>query len=130
MNLSFLAIAIAFSLLYLSKLPVGLAQSQFPEGYDNSNTRVQQAKLTGWGRRALSAHHNTIEAFPGFAASVIVAYLLEADSATVELLCAVFLVSRVAFIILYIKDYPRLRSGAWGVGFIATLSLFGLGIMG
>jgi uncharacterized MAPEG superfamily protein len=130
MNLSFVAVAIAFSLVYLSKLPVGVAQSKLPGGYNNSNTRGQQATLTGWGARALAAHYNTIEAFPGFAAGVIVAHLLEADSATVDLLCAVFIVVRIAFIVLYIKDFPRLRSAAWGVGFLTTLSLFGLGLLG
>lgn len=130
MNLSFVAVAIAYSLLYLSKLPVAAAQSKLPGGYDNANPRDQQATLTGWGKRALAAHYNTIESFSGFAAGVILAHLLEADSATVELLCAIFIVARIAFIVLYIKDYPRLRSAAWGVGFLTTLSLFGLGLLG
>ena len=35
-----------------------MAMAQLPEGYDDKNPRDQQARLSGWGKRALPAHAN------------------------------------------------------------------------
>ena len=59
-------------MILVTKAPVALAQSKEGRGYDNRNPRVQQSRLTGFGARALAAHQNMIEAFPVFAAGVLV----------------------------------------------------------
>ncbi|WP_335598963.1 MAPEG family protein, partial [Halopseudomonas sp.] len=53
-----------------SRLP--LRRGRSGKGYDNAHPRAQQAALTGWGARALASHQNMIEAFPLFAAGVLV----------------------------------------------------------
>lgn len=51
--------------------PVARAMAEEGGGrYDNHHPRAQQARLTGFGARALAAHLNSIEAFPLFAAGV------------------------------------------------------------
>lgn len=114
----------AAGLLHLfSKAPLIKAQNSMPGGYDNHFPREQQAQLSGWGKRALAAHENQIESFPIFAAGVLVAMVAGVTSAAVDYLAIVFILARVLFITLYIKDVPTLRSSVWGVGFLSSLAL-------
>jgi uncharacterized MAPEG superfamily protein len=93
-------------------------------GYDNHHPRAQQAALTGWGARSVAAHLNGFETFAPFAAAVLAAHICGAATGTVDLLAVVFVVSRVAYVGLYLADLASLRSLAWTVGWIATLGLF------
>lgn len=61
-------------MLVLTKAPVAWAQQRTGR-YDNHDPRAQQRELTGFGARALAAHQNTIEAFPLFAAGVLVSLI-------------------------------------------------------
>ncbi len=117
------SIAIAFVLVLLTKAPVGKAMKELGK-YDNAEPRTQQAQLTGWGGRALAAHMNSIEAFPPFAAAVLVAHVARADGAIMTTLCAAFLLARVAYPIVYIAGKGTLRSAVWGIGWLSTLGLF------
>ena len=123
------SIAIAFVVVLLTKAPVGRAMKELSE-YDRGAPRVQQAKLSGWGGRALAAHHNTIEAFPPFAAAVLVAHVTHAEPHATTALCAIFLVARLLYPAVYIAGKGRLRSAVWGVGWFATLGLFVLPLAG
>ena len=119
----YICLILAFGLIYLSKLPVGYAQSKMG-GYDNHHPRDQQAGLTGWGKRALAAHHNTIETFPGFGVGVLLALYSEVDVNLLSGLCVGFVLARALFILLYIQDKSTMRSLIWGVGQCITLSLY------
>jgi len=123
------SIAIAFVIVLATKGPVGRAMKELGK-YDNAEPRVQQAKLTGWGARALAAHMNTIEAFPPFAAAVLVAHAAHADLALATGLCVAFLLARVAYPVVYIAGKGTLRSAVWGVGWLSTLGLFLLPLLG
>ena len=123
-------IFVAFLLNMLSKGPVALAMARQTGGYDNKNPRDQQAGLTGWGRRALAAHLNGFEAFPAFAAAVIVAVLGGADPTWTTRLALAFIVARVLYIPIYISNFDRLRSAIWAVGLIAISGLFLLPLLG
>ena len=117
------SIALAFLLVLLTKAPVGKAMKELGR-YDNAEPRVQQARLTGWGGRALAAHQNTIEAFPPYAAAVLVAHLTNANAELVCIFCAAFLFARVLYPAVYIAGKGTLRSAVWGVGWLSTLGLF------
>jgi len=124
MTTPFLCIFLAFLLNMVSKAPVAIAMARQDGGYDNKNPRVQQAELTGWGRRAVAAHLNSFEAFSGFAAAVLVAVLGGADPVWTVRLAVAFVVARVLYLPLYIGNFDRLRSAAWSVAFVATAGLF------
>ena len=120
-------IFLAFLLNMVSKGPVAAAMARQDRGYDNKNPRDQQAELVGWGRRALAAHLNGFEAF---AAAVLVAFLAGADPVWSARLAVIFVVARVLYLPLYIGNLDLLRSGVWGIGFIATAGLFLLPLLG
>jgi uncharacterized MAPEG superfamily protein len=114
---------IAAILVIASKAPAMRSMAGMKGGYDNNHPRAQQANLTGAGARGLAAHQNTIEAFPLFAAGVIVAQIYAADSMIAGLLAVAFIVSRVIYIGLYVGNIASLRSLVWAVGYLSSLAL-------
>ena len=92
--------------------------------YDNHAPREFLAKLEGWRKRADWAQQNSFEAFPAFAAAVIVAQLQAAPQGTVDALAAAFVVLRLAFCTFYVLDQPKWRSLCWGFAFTCTILLF------
>ena len=110
-------------LIYLAKVPVAKAMREEGRGYDNRNPRAQQARLTGFGARAVAAHQNTLEMFPLFAAGVLVAHVTQSQGWFVDLLAIVFIASRVLYLFLYWNDKASLRSLVWGVGLVCSLLL-------
>jgi len=129
MTYTFYCMAAAFLLTYLTKLPLAMAMAKECEsGYDNRNPRDQQARLTGWGRRTLAAHQNSFEITPVFAAAVITAHLFQADAYWSAVWALVFLVSRVLYIIFYIRDVNQVRSLVWMIGMASCIALFVLAI--
>ena len=124
MNVPFLCVALAFILLYLTKIPVAVAMGRSKGGYDNRHPRDQQAALQGWGRRALGAHQNAFEAFAPFAAAVIIAHLAGADPLWSARLALIFIAARLLYTVLYIADRASLRSSVWMIGTLSTAGLF------
>ena len=128
MTIIIYSVVAAALLIMLSKIPLGIAMSKSKGGYDNRYPRDQQAALQGFGKRALSAHQNCIEAFPLFAAGVCLSLIAKADMALVQNLCVVFICSRMAYLICYWMDIEKLRSLIWSVGFICSIWLMILGL--
>ena len=93
-------------------------------GFDNSAPRPWLEQLSGWRRRAYWAHQNGFEAFPPFAAAVIIAHLAQAPQQRIDLLAVVFVLARLVYIALYIADKASLRSLAWSVGMLCVFGLF------
>ncbi len=81
-------------------------------------------KLEGRAKRANWAQLNAYEAFPPFAAGVIVAHLTGAEQSTIDLIAGLFILSRIAHGVCYILDKDRVRSLAWILGFGSTLAFF------
>lgn len=127
MTIPFYCVVIAFLLIPLTKIPVSIAQGRQEGGYDNKNPRDQQAALTGWGRRAVGAHNNTIEAFPPFAAGVLIAHAAGADPTWSARLAITFIVARLVYPALYIANVDKARSTVWSLGVLASLGLMVLG---
>lgn len=92
--------------------------------FDNGEPRAWMDKLTGRRRRADYAHRNHFEAFPFFAAAVIIAQQLHAPQAIVNTLAAIFIVARIAYTVLYLIDRPTLRSIMWAIAYACVIGLF------
>ncbi|MBD2836563.1 MAPEG family protein [Pseudomonas sp. JM0905a] len=123
MSIPFWCLFIAALLIYLAKVPVAKAMREEGRGYDNHNPRAQQARLTGFGARAVAAHQNTLEIFPLFAAGVLVAHVTQSQGWFVDLLAILFIVSRVLYLFFYWNDKASLRSLVWVVGLVCSLLL-------
>ncbi|MBY6204221.1 MAPEG family protein [Halomonas denitrificans] len=115
-------------MIVLTKVPLAWAMSKEGRGYDNRNPRQQQARLTGFGARALASHQNMIEAFPVFAAGVLLALLSGATGSWLTGLALAFVIARVVYTACYLADLHALRSIAWVVGFGASVGLMVLAL--
>lgn len=94
------------------------------QGYDNRAPREWLSRQAGWRLRAHWAQQNSYEAFPPFAAAVIIAHQLEAGQSTINALAVLFIVSRIGYGTLYIRNQDALRSLAWLAGFACVIALF------
>ena len=95
------------------------------ENYDNASPRSFMAALSGWQLRADWAQQNSYEAFPPFAAAVIIAHVSQnAGQGTIDLLAGLFILARIVHGIMYITDRATVRSLAWTVGFGCVIGLF------
>jgi uncharacterized MAPEG superfamily protein len=92
--------------------------------YDNGNPRDPRFYTPGLRARSLGAHLNGYEAFPFFAASVILAEMRSVPQGTVNALAVGFILARIVYVLLYLGDRPSLRSLVWSVGFVFTLAIF------
>ena len=92
--------------------------------FDNANPREWLGSQSGFRRRANAAQLNSFEAFPLFAAAVIVAQVLGAPQGRIDVLAVVFIVARLAYLGLYLADIATLRSLAWFVGIASAVAIF------
>jgi uncharacterized MAPEG superfamily protein len=90
-------------------------------GYDNHNPRAWLSRQTDWRARANAAQANTFEALPFFFAAVIVAHQLGASQARLDLLCFLWLFLRALYIIMYVGDMAKARSGVWFAALIVNI---------
>jgi uncharacterized MAPEG superfamily protein len=113
-----------FAAIFLPIVWAGVAKTG-ARGYDNARPREFLAKLEGRAARANHAQANSYEAFPPFAAGVVIAHMTGgADQSTIDLLALVFIAARIVYGLCYIADLATPRSLVWLVGFGATLGLY------
>lgn len=93
-------------------------------GLDNRAPRLHLAQTSGWRQRAHWAHQNAFEAFPPFAAAVLIAEQLRAPQHAIDLLALGFIAMRILHAVFYVMDKAALRSLVWGLGFLCVLGLF------
>ena len=74
--------------------------------------------------RALGAHQNGIEAFPFFAAAVLLAEFRLAPQHHIDELAVLFLIVRIAYVFTYLGNRPTLRSILWSLGFAINIAIF------
>jgi uncharacterized MAPEG superfamily protein len=96
-------------------------------GYDNHNPRAWLARQTDWRARANHAQANTFEALPFFFAAVIIAHQLQALQVRLDVLAFVFVVLRIAYIIMYVADMAKTRSALWFMALLVNLGILFLG---
>lgn len=123
MTIPFWCVFISALMIYLAKAPVAKAMKDESGRYDNNNPRAQQARLTGFGARALAAHQNSFEVFPLFAAGVLMAHLGQATGVLVDALAVTFVVSRALYLVCYWIDLHWQRSLIWMLGLACCLGL-------
>lgn len=94
------------------------------KSFNNRRPRDWYETVTGYRKRAWWAQQNSLEAFPLFAAAVLVAHLAEAGQPLVDALAVAFIAFRLAYGICYLADVHLARSLMWLGGFICCMWLF------
>jgi uncharacterized MAPEG superfamily protein len=128
MNIPFLCVAIAFALLYTIKIPLSVAMARLPGGFDNKTPRDQQAKLEGWGKRAVAAQSNGYESFPPFAAAVLMAHLAHANARWTAAMAIGHVVARALYQVCYLANVDKPRSLVWGIAVACSAGIMLLAI--
>ncbi|GAC1624413.1 MAG: MAPEG family protein [Nevskia sp.] len=114
--------------LFAAYLPIawtGLAK--FGGGgrdFDNAAPREYLDRTGGWRKRAHWVQLNGFEAFPPFAAAVIIAHLVHAPQGRIDLLAVAFIVLRILYGLLYMANLATLRSVAWIAAVACVVALF------
>jgi uncharacterized MAPEG superfamily protein len=91
---------------------------------DNNHPRDWALTLDGYRRRAYAAHQNGYEAFPLFAAAVIVAQMQAMPQDRLDALAVMVLLARLAYVAFYVTDRAALRSLVWAVGWFGSIAIF------
>ncbi|MFK8332140.1 MAPEG family protein [Pseudomonas sp. BJa5] len=124
MTVAFWCVLIALLLPFLCTLTAKLGSGRF-RLRDNHDPRAFLDTLEGFPRRAHAAQLNSFEAFPAFAAAVIIADIVgNAEQVTQDVLAVLFITSRLLYIICYLADWAALRSLVWFVGLGLIASFF------
>jgi uncharacterized MAPEG superfamily protein len=97
--------------------------------YDNSKPRDPTFYDDALRARALGAHQNGIEAFPFFAAAVLLAEFRGAPQNLINELAVLFVIVRMAYVLTYVGNRPRLRSILWTIGFVINVAIFFLPLL-
>ena len=92
--------------------------------FDNSKPRDPAFYEDAIRARALGAHQNGIEAFPFFAAAVLLAEFRAAPQSLINELAVLFVIVRIAYVLTYVGNRPRLRSILWNIGFVINVAIF------
>lgn len=90
----------------------------------NHNPREWLEALDGYKKRAHWAQQNSFEAFPFFAAGVIVAQMAGAAQSTVDLIAVAFIAIRLAYLVCYLADWASVRTLVWTAGYVCCIALF------
>lgn len=129
MTIAFWCVLLAAGMPYLWILFAKATPKFVREDY-NKNPREYEDALTGPRKRAHWAHLNAFEAFPPFAAGVIIAQMAGAIQTTVDAIALLFLGLRFVHGLLYIANLDKLRSLAWfgAVGCVVSLFFMAAGV--
>ena len=92
--------------------------------FDNAKPRDPAFYEDPIRARALGAHQNGIEAFPFFAAAVLLAEFRLAPQHLIDELAVLFLIVRIAYVFTYLGNRPTLRSILWSIGFAINIAIF------
>jgi uncharacterized MAPEG superfamily protein len=92
--------------------------------FDNSKPRDPAFYDGPIAARVLGAHQNGIEAFPFFAAAVLLAEFRACPQRLIDELAVLFLIVRIAYVFTYLGDRPTLRSILWNIGFAINIAIF------
>jgi uncharacterized MAPEG superfamily protein len=92
--------------------------------FDNSRPRDPTFYQDPIAARSLGAHQNGIEAFPFFAAAVLLAEFRACPQRLVDELAVLFVIVRIAYVFTYLGNRPTLRSILWSLGFAINIAIF------
>jgi uncharacterized MAPEG superfamily protein len=117
----FLAALMPYGFIVLARFPF---LNRGPRAYDNRRPREHVEKLEGWRKRADAAHLNSFEAFPPFAAAVIIAHSAGAPERRITALAIAFIACRLLYGVCYLGNVSWLRSLLWIAGLSCVAGLF------
>ena len=124
MTVALWCILIALALSPLCALIAKVSSGRFGLK-DNHDPRAFLDTLSGLPRRAHAAQQNSYEAFPAFAAAVLVADIVgNAEQVTQDVLGVMYITSRLLYIICYLADWAALRSVVWFAGLALIVAFF------
>jgi uncharacterized MAPEG superfamily protein len=112
---------------FMPFLCAGISKWGGASGYNNAQPRDWYQQLSGYRARAAAAQANCWEAFPFFAAAVIIAHQLQAPQAMLNGLALGFIVLRFIYVALYLSNKPSLRSAIWTAAIALNVWIFLLG---
>ena len=118
MTLAYWMVLVAAMLPYIA---VGYAKLR--PNYNNHAPRVGIEQLPPAKQRAYWAHLNAFEAFPPFAAAVIIAHQLQASQGRVDVLALAFVVLRLLYVAAYVANKANLRSVIWMLAVLANVAI-------
>lgn len=114
-----------WSILLASLLPLlWTAAAKAGAPYDNHQPRLGLAAAQGWRQRANWAQQNAWEAFPSYAAAMLLAWIMKVPSARLDVLAAIYVLLRLGHGLCYIADQASLRSLCWMGGYAMVVLLF------
>jgi uncharacterized MAPEG superfamily protein len=113
-----------FASLMLSLLSIASVKWLRFGRFDNSKPRDPAFYESPFAARALGAHQNGIEAFPFFAAAVLLAEFRACPQNLINELAVLFVIVRIAYVFTYIGNRPTLRSILWSIGFAINIAIF------
>ena len=90
----------------------------------NQHPRDFLSNLKGPASRANAAQLNSFEAFPAFAAAVLVAQYAHASQHTIDVLSIAWVALRLIYGVLYIANLAALRSLVWFAAMGCVVGLF------
>lgn len=92
--------------------------------YNNYSPREFLEKQDGFRKRAHWAQMNTFEAFPFFAAAVVIAHQTGGEQGYIDTLAAAFIALRIAYGVIYMANLALLRTLVWTAGLACTIAIF------
>ena len=111
------------SILYVVQTLIAALAADIQNGLAwGLGNREEIPAVEGWGGRAKRAHVNMSESLLPFACLVLIAYTLDRTGELSTLGAEIFLVSRLAYAVLYIAGIKVLRSLAY-FGGLAGIAL-------
>ena len=113
-----------FGTLLLYLLTIGSIKWIGFRRFDNSKPRDPAFYEGPIAARVLGAHQNGIEAFPFFAAAVLLAEFRSCPQRLIDELAMLFLIVRIAYVFTYLGNRPTLRSILWSIGFAINIAIF------
>ncbi len=122
MNILLGCLFIAMLLPFIAKIPLALAMHKESQ-YDNKHPRAQQARLTGFGARALAAHQNAFESLIIFGAAIATTIAVGQTGELIQTLAITHIVARIAYNILYLVNWHMLRSMVWSIGLFSSVAI-------
>ena len=103
---------------------IGPAKFAGRREFDNANPRDPGFYTPGFRARSLGAHQNGLEAFPLFAAAVLLAEFRGVPQQVVDGLALAFLGARVVYAACYLGNRPSLRSLVWTIALACNVAIF------
>lgn len=89
-----------------------------------AGNRENLPELTGWAGRARRAQLNMFETLPLFIALVLMAHIARRTDGISVLGEQVYLVARVAYLLIYLAGIAWLRTAVWGVSVLGMALIF------